>query len=99
MGVGRYGDNSLVVFVEGALPGARVNARVTRVHGGYVSAVVEELLQQSPDWCVYVCAYVCVCMFEYTYMEGMCQLLWRSCCNRVWIGECMCVCMYAYLFL
>jgi tRNA/tmRNA/rRNA uracil-C5-methylase (TrmA/RlmC/RlmD family) len=61
MGVGRYGDDGLVVFVEGALPGARVNARVTRLHGGYVSAVVEEMVQQSADWCVCMCVCMYVC--------------------------------------
>lgn len=50
MGVARYGSKGLVIFVEGALPGAKVQARVTKVKGGYVDAVSSSFIEQSPFW-------------------------------------------------
>jgi 23S rRNA (uracil1939-C5)-methyltransferase len=46
-GVGRL--EGYVVFVRGAVPGDRVRARVTRSKRHYAEAVLEELLEPSPD--------------------------------------------------
>jgi len=46
-GVGRA--SGFVVFVEGALPGESVRARVQRVKSGYAEAACEHVLTSSPD--------------------------------------------------
>lgn len=46
-GVGRY--DGLVVFVPGAVPGDRVQARVTEVKRGYARAELEGVLEPSAD--------------------------------------------------
>jgi 23S rRNA (uracil1939-C5)-methyltransferase len=50
-----------VVFVEGALPGDRVRARITRSKGRYAEAVAVERLSPGPDRVEPVCAHVSVC--------------------------------------
>ncbi|MDR0350259.1 MAG: TRAM domain-containing protein, partial [Coriobacteriales bacterium] len=47
-GVGRLEDGR-VVFIEGALPGERVVARLLAEHAHSAEARVEELLESSPD--------------------------------------------------
>jgi 23S rRNA (uracil1939-C5)-methyltransferase len=46
-GVGRL--ENLAVFVPGALPGERVAARITRLHGNYAEAQLLALRQESPE--------------------------------------------------
>ena len=45
--VGRLGE--LVVFVQGAAPGERVRARITEHRRTFARAIVEEVLEPSPD--------------------------------------------------
>ena len=47
MGVGRVDD--FVVFVEKALPGERVTARITKKRSSHAMAVIESIDQPSPD--------------------------------------------------
>jgi 23S rRNA (uracil1939-C5)-methyltransferase len=46
-GVGRV--SGFVVFVEGALPGEKVRARIQRVKAGYAEAVTTQVLSGSPE--------------------------------------------------
>ncbi|MBI5836362.1 MAG: 23S rRNA (uracil(1939)-C(5))-methyltransferase RlmD [Candidatus Eisenbacteria bacterium] len=50
-----------VVFVEGALPGDRVRARITRSKGRYAESVAVERLSAGPDRVEARCAHVSVC--------------------------------------
>ncbi len=54
-GVGRV--NGMVVFVQGALPGQRVRAKITRKKKSHAYARILDVLRQSPDYqepeCVY----------------------------------------------
>lgn len=54
--VGRIGD--LVVFVEGAAPGERVRARITERRRTFARAVVEAVIEASPDRVEPPCPYV-----------------------------------------
>lgn len=51
----------LVIFVDGALPGARVRARVERVRKGFAEAVTEAVLSPSPQAVAPVCRHFGVC--------------------------------------
>ncbi|MFC1544105.1 23S rRNA (uracil(1939)-C(5))-methyltransferase RlmD [Gemmatimonadota bacterium] len=42
-------DEGLVVFVEDALPGQRVRARIVRVKKGHAEAKLSEIVRESPD--------------------------------------------------
>jgi 23S rRNA (uracil1939-C5)-methyltransferase len=42
-------DDGKAVFVIGALPGERVRARMTRKHRRYDEAILEEVIERSPD--------------------------------------------------
>ncbi len=57
--VGRYGD--LVVFLQGATPGERVAARVVDVRKTFARAVVQEILEPSPDRIAPSCPYFGAC--------------------------------------
>ena len=41
--------NGKTLFVEGALPGERISARLVRDHARYAEARLDKLLEQSPD--------------------------------------------------
>ncbi|HVP39294.1 MAG TPA: 23S rRNA (uracil(1939)-C(5))-methyltransferase RlmD [Candidatus Saccharimonadales bacterium] len=60
-----------VIFVDGALPGDRVRARITRSRGRYAEAVVAERLAGGPDRVAAPCAHVDICggcrFQEYAY--------------------------------
>ena len=47
-GIGRS-PAGLVLMIAGAVPGDRVRARLTRRHRGYAEALLETLLERSPD--------------------------------------------------
>ncbi len=57
--MGRH-DGELV-FVLGGIPGERVSAEVVRVHRKYVSAIVAEVLERSPDRVEPPCPYFGEC--------------------------------------
>lgn len=54
-------DGQKAVFVDGALPGERVRARLVKRHRQYDDAAAEEILQASPDRVEPRCAHVSVC--------------------------------------
>jgi 23S rRNA (uracil1939-C5)-methyltransferase len=58
-GVGRV--DGFVVFVRGALPGDRVNARVTKVKRGFAEATAAAVLDPSPDRVEAPCPHFGVC--------------------------------------
>jgi len=60
-GAGLARSDGGVVFVEGALPGDRVRARVVRRAKRHVEAVVEEVLEPSPDRRAARCAHFGAC--------------------------------------
>ncbi len=60
-GAGLARVDGRVVFVQGALPGDRVRARVVRQAKRHAEAVVEELLEPSPDRTVPRCAHFGAC--------------------------------------
>src|SRR5690606_39840714 len=67
-GIGRWQGRT--VFVEGALPGERVTARVTRARSKLIEARLEQLLQASPERQSPACPHVDLC--------GGCSLQHRS---------------------
>jgi len=58
-GIARAGAKA--VFVDGALPGERVLAHVTKRHRQYDDAAVDEILQRSPDRIEPHCAHFAIC--------------------------------------
>ena len=58
-GVARH--EGLVVFVEGALPGETVRARVRRIRSGYAEAVTKEVLRAAGDRTAPRCEHYAVC--------------------------------------
>jgi len=60
-GVGVARVNELVVFVRGGVPGDRVLARILRSKKRYAEAVVEQILQPSPQRVEPVCSYFQIC--------------------------------------
>lgn len=58
-GIARAGAKA--VFVDGALPGERVRAHVVKRHRHYDDAVVDEILQRSPDRIEPHCAHFAAC--------------------------------------
>lgn len=58
-GVARH--DGFVVFVQRALPGQKVRARIVKRRRGFAEARVEELLQPSPDTAEPRCAHFGVC--------------------------------------
>ena len=58
-GIGRWQGRT--VFVEGALPGERVTARVTRARSKLIEARLEQLLQASPERQSPACPHVDLC--------------------------------------
>ncbi|MEK7314893.1 MAG: TRAM domain-containing protein, partial [Candidatus Eisenbacteria bacterium] len=53
--------DSFVIFIEGALPGDRVSARITRRKPHYAEAKAERILTPSPLRVAPVCSHVGVC--------------------------------------
>ncbi|MBL8245191.1 MAG: TRAM domain-containing protein, partial [Rhodanobacteraceae bacterium] len=58
-GIARAGQKA--VFVDGALPGERVRARLVKRHRQYDDAAAEEILELSRDRVEPRCAHVAVC--------------------------------------
>ena len=66
--------DNFVVFVNGALPGDRVIARIFKKKRGYANAVVVEMLTPSPDRINAPCPYFRYCGgCNYQHLEYSCQ--------------------------
>ena len=71
-------DDGRVVFVEGALPGERVRARITETCKDFARAVAVEILEASPDRVAPPCEALAAgcggCTWQYVSVEGQSRL-------------------------
>src|SRR5438270_8604246 len=54
-------EDGYVIFIEGALGGERVTARITRPKGSYAEAKLVEILEPSSDRRTPICPYFGIC--------------------------------------
>lgn len=73
------GMAGMAVFVQGALPGSRVQARLTAVHRRHAEAVTVEVLQLSPEAVEPFCGHFGVCGgCSLQHLSPQAQLEWKE---------------------
>ena len=70
--------DGFVVFINGALPGDRVLAKIIKIRRGYANAVIMDILNPSPDRIKAPCPYFEYCGgCNYQHMDYRCQVKYK----------------------
>ncbi|MBU1230169.1 MAG: 23S rRNA (uracil(1939)-C(5))-methyltransferase RlmD [Proteobacteria bacterium] len=78
-GLDEFTGAGMAVFVEGALPGSRVRARLTAVHRRHAEAVVAEVLSPSPEAVTPFCPHFGLCGgCSLQHLAPASQLAWKQ---------------------
>ncbi|MDO9084044.1 MAG: 23S rRNA (uracil(1939)-C(5))-methyltransferase RlmD [Humidesulfovibrio sp.] len=78
-GVDEFSGAGMAIFVEGALPGSRVRARLTAVHRRHAEAVAVEVLCPSPEAVTPFCPHFGVCGgCTLQHLAPASQLAWKQ---------------------